>query len=160
MRKRKTKTKTKTTTNFTKNNNKTRKTSTRKTNSIQKNEQYIVVTFLRMLNTVKLYHWKTSSFAKHKATDELYASLNTNIDRFVEEMLGKKGNRLDFSKVKSIPINELSSDKQAIKEFQKFKNFLVTIDDKLPNMSNTDLLNIRDEILGSINQFLYLATFT
>jgi hypothetical protein len=26
-------------------------------------------------------------------------------------------------------------------------------------MSNTDLLNIRDEILGNLNQFLYLLTF-
>jgi hypothetical protein len=30
----------------------------------------IVPTFLHMLNTVKLYHWKTLSFATHKATDE------------------------------------------------------------------------------------------
>jgi hypothetical protein len=26
-------------------------------------------------------------------------------------------------------------------------------------MTNTDLLNIRDEILGDLNQFLYLLTF-
>jgi hypothetical protein len=26
-------------------------------------------------------------------------------------------------------------------------------------MSNTDLLNIRDEILGDMNQFLYLLSF-
>jgi len=26
-------------------------------------------------------------------------------------------------------------------------------------MTNTDLLNIRDEILGDMNQFLYLLTF-
>jgi len=32
----------------------------------------IVPTFLHMLNTVKLYHWKTTSFSTHKATDELY----------------------------------------------------------------------------------------
>jgi hypothetical protein len=26
-------------------------------------------------------------------------------------------------------------------------------------MTNTDLMNIRDEILGDLNQFLYLFTF-
>ena len=114
---------------------------------------------MHYLNTIKLYHWKTSSFAKHEATDKLYASLNTDIDRFVEQMLGKRGNRLDFSNIKSIPINEITSDKQIVKEMQEFKNFLVNIHYKLPNMSNSDLLNIRDDILGSINQFLYLATF-
>ena len=143
----------------TTNNKKTRNNKTRKQNSSQKNESYIVLRFMHYLNTIKLYHWKTSSFAKHEATDKLYASLNTDIDRFVEQMLGKRGNRLDFSNIKSIPINEITSDKQIVKEMQEFKNFLVNIHYKLPNMSNSDLLNIRDDILGSINQFLYLATF-
>ena len=122
-------------------------------------EAKLLETFFEMTNTIKLYHWKTSSFAKHEATDKLYASLNTDIDRFVEQMLGKRGNRLDFSNIKSIPINEITNDKQIVKEKQEFKNFLVNIHYKLPNMSNSDLLNIRDDILGSINQFLYLATF-
>ena len=143
----------------TSNNKKTRNNKTRKQNSSQKNESYIVLRFMHYLNTIKLYHWKTSSFAKHEATDKLYASLNTDIDRFVEQMLGKRGNRLDFSNIKSIPINEITNDKQIVKEMQEFKNFLVNIHYKLPNMSNSDLLNIRDDILGSINQFLYLATF-
>ena len=145
----------KTTTNI----KKTRNNKTRKQNSSQKNESYIVLRFMHYLNTIKLYHWKTSSFAKHEATNKLYASLNTDIDRFVEQMLGKRGNRLDFSNIKSIPINEITNDKQIVKEMQEFKNFLVNIHYKLPNMSNSDLLNIRDDILGSINQFLYLATF-
>ena len=45
--------------------------------------QAIVPTFLHMLNTVKLYHWKTTSFSTHKATDELYGSLNDKLDEFV-----------------------------------------------------------------------------
>ena len=32
----------------------------------------IVETFMGILNMVKLYHWKTYSYAKHQATDELY----------------------------------------------------------------------------------------
>ena len=50
----------------------------------------IVPTFLHMLNTVKLYHWKTTSFSTHKATDELYGTLNEQLDKFVEVMLGKR----------------------------------------------------------------------
>jgi len=38
-------------------------------NSLQKFEQEIVVKFLEMLNLIKLYHWKTHSYATHKATD-------------------------------------------------------------------------------------------
>ena len=52
---------------------------TRRTITKNYTETLIVLMFLRMLNTVKLYHWKTFSYAQHKATDELYASLNTHI---------------------------------------------------------------------------------
>ena len=109
-----------------------------------------------MLKPIKLYNWKTSSYAKHKATDELYTNLNTNIDTFVETMLGKTGSRVNLTDVKSIPLldyNNLTSFKH---EIEKYKQFLINI--KL-NVTNSDLLNIRDEILGNLNQFTYLLTF-
>ena len=31
-----------------------------------------------MLNTIKLYHWKTYSYATHKATDDLYSKIGEN----------------------------------------------------------------------------------
>ena len=55
-----------------------------------KKNSHIVHTFLIMLNTVKLYHWKTTSYATHKATDDLYAKIGDLIDHFVEVMLGKE----------------------------------------------------------------------
>ena len=67
-------------------------------------QQQIVTMFLQMLNTVKLYHWKTSSYAQHKATDELYTNLNLNIDTFVEIMLGKTGGRVNLTGEKSLPL--------------------------------------------------------
>ncbi len=42
-----------------------------------------------MLNTIKLYHWKTTSYSEHKATDELHERLSGHIDTFVEVLLGK-----------------------------------------------------------------------
>ena len=52
-----------------------------------------------MLNVVKIYHWKTFSYATHKATDELYEELNENIDKFVEVLLGKCKERANLPKV-------------------------------------------------------------
>ena len=49
----------------------------------------VTLVFFEMLLMVKLFHWKTHSFARHKATDELYDSLNDHMDKFVEIMLGK-----------------------------------------------------------------------
>ena len=139
---------------------KTRKNRAQSTSlqSIQKFEQEIVVKFLSILNIVKIYHWKTHSYATHKATDELYSKLNDDIDKFVEVLLGKIGNRVDLTKVKAIPIRDFTSLEQMKKEVTNFKSYLVGLDsNKVMNiMSNSDLYNIRDEILGDLNQFLYL----
>lgn len=133
----------------------------KKTSSSQKFEQGMVLAFLGMLNTVKLFHWKTTSFATHKATDELYSQLNKSIDNFVEILLGKFGNRVNLTKVKSIPLCDFSTQEQFIKKVMQYKEFLVSLDTNpaMKSMSNTDLYNIRDEMLGQFNQLLYLLTF-
>jgi len=130
-------------------------------NDLQKFEQEVVVKFLQMLNIVKLYHWKTHSYATHKATDELYTNLNANIDSFVEVLLGKHGDRVNLTHVKHIPIKDFTSQNDFRKELGSFKNYLVDLNDNnaLKTMSNSDLYNIRDEILANLNQILYLLTF-
>jgi hypothetical protein len=138
---------------------KTRQSKSSPTNKYT--QQKIVVMFLQMLNTVKLYHWKTSSYAEHKATDELYANLNLNIDSFVEIMLGKTGGRVNLTGQKSLPLLDYSNVGDFKKEVNKYKEFMIEMnkDDGLNITTNSDLLNVRDEILGNLNQFTYLLTF-
>jgi len=117
--------------------------------------QAIVPTFIHMLNTVKLYHWKTTSFSTHKATDELYGSLNDQLDKFVEVMLGKRemGGRklLNLSMVK---LGMYSNNEAFKKQIENYKQFLLDLDDSF----GPDLLAIRDEILAEFNKFLYLLS--
>lgn len=115
----------------------------------------IVLVFLQMLNTIKLYHWRTFSYAQHKATDELYSKLNENIDSFVEIMLGKTGGRVNLTSQKSLPLMDFANVKSFAKQIDKYKQFVSHL--HLDNSS--DLANIRDEILGNLNQFTYLLTF-
>ena len=82
----------------------------------------IVTMFLQMLNTVKLYHWKTSSYAQHKATDELYSNLNSSIDSFVEIMLGKAGNRVNLTGTKSIPLLDYTDVSGFKREVEMYKD--------------------------------------
>ena len=65
---------------------------TQKKRNVPKKQTHsqVVATFLETLNMIKLYHWKTKSFAHHKATDELYQELSKNIDLFVEVLNEKK----------------------------------------------------------------------
>jgi len=124
-------------------------------------QQRIIQMFLQMLNTIKLYHWKTYSYAQHKATDELYSKLNENIDSFVEIMLGKKETRVNLTHQKTIPLLDYSNLNDFKKEVEKYKQFLIHMnsDAGINITNNSDLLNVRDEILGNLNQFTYLLTF-
>ena len=118
----------------------------------------MVENFIEMLNTVKLYHWNTHSFAQHKATDELYEKLNDHVDAFVEILMGKKEDRIHHLS-KQLPLvntHKLSNFKDQI---YQYRDYLTGLNKCLDPTKDTDLLNIRDEILGDINQFLYLFVF-
>jgi hypothetical protein len=143
--------------------NKSRKkhNKTVKNMSLKTFQKDIAIIFLEMLMMVKLYHWKTTSYATHKATDELYTKLNANIDSFIEILLGKSGSRIDLINNKHIRLVDLTSQESLRREIDGFKGYLVSLNENkiMKSMSNTDLYNIRDTILGDMNQFLYLLTF-
>ena len=124
-------------------------------------QQKITVKFMEILIMIKLYHWKTYSYATHKATDELYSKLNDNIDHFMEVLFGKTEIRTNLLNCRKISLIDLNSPEQLKREIEKYKSYLVDLSKNsfILKMSNTDLLNIRDEILGDLNQFLYLLTF-
>jgi hypothetical protein len=129
--------------------------------SLQKFEQEVIVKFLEVLMAIKLYHWKTHSYATHKATDELNDKLHENVDSFVEVLLGKRGDRVNLTNKKSISLRDYRYPEEFKRELEKFKSYLVGLDNcaALKSMSNSDLFNILDEMLSNVNQFLYLLTF-
>ena len=154
--------------NKPKNNNKTKTIKTTfKNRSYASNadvrhfHKEITLQFFEMLLMIKLFHWKTHSYATHKATDELYSKFNEHMDTFIEVLLGKTGDRIHLTNCKSVPLVDLNDQSHLVKKINEFKDYLVGLTNAkaLRPMSNTDLLNIRDEILGDMNQFLYLLTF-
>ena len=114
----------------------------------------IVTAMLTIRNQVKLYHWQTKSFARHKATDDLTASLDTNIDSFVEVYMGKYGRPMVSDSIKLSNFTEAGARSFVAKQTAYLTNVLP----KKLRPEDTDLLNIRDEILGDINKVLYLFT--
>ena len=104
-------------------------------------KEELVNLLLKLLIIVKIYHWKTESYAIHKATDKLYDSLNKNIDRFVEILLGKNETRLNM-KGKNIEI----SDPTNIDEFKKIiYDYRILLEKKMNKYisieNDTDLLH-------------------
>jgi len=143
------------------NNNNTKRLFNSNSSTLASFQKEITIIFFEMLFMVKIFHWKTHSYAAHKASDELYDKLNSTIDHFIEVLLGKSGYRTNLTKHKYIRLLDLNSQQDFEREIQYFKGYLVGLNNNkaMQLMSNTDLYNIRDEILGDLNQFLYLLSF-
>lgn len=117
----------------------------------------LVSIFMEMLAMIKVYHWNTHSFAQHKATDEIHAKLSENVDKFMEVLLGKKESRLhDLNeKIQLIRSKNTVDFKKSIYEYREC---MIRLSDCFDSRQDSDLLNIRDEILADLNQLLYLFT--
>ena len=71
-------------------------------------------------------------------------------------MLGKSKNRVDLIGVKTLPLNDYTHNNfDFVKKINGFQKYLIGLNKKLSPSLDSDLLNIRDEILGKLNQFLY-----
>lgn len=117
----------------------------------------IVIMLLQIQNQFRILHWQTTSEARHVAYGNIYGDLNENIDEFVEIFMGKygrfelneEGSTITLYNIKTLEINSFL--KTCVDFFKSFTSELSAEDD-------TDLLNIRDEMLGSINKLKYLLT--
>lgn len=115
--------------------------------------------FFYYQNLIKVFHWQTNSYAQHVASDQLYNSLQTLTDQWVEVYQGKYQTlTFDDEKV-NVPLRNVDLNDFKL-HLTQFKTFLMRDipkflgDDK--EMKHTDLYNIRDEMLAITNKTLYL----
>jgi hypothetical protein len=113
--------------------------------------------FFNMREQVKLYHWQTGLYARHKATDDVIKGLDEHTDLFVEVYMGKYGRPNITRTTNTVQIKNMS-EKSAIKFIKDCIAHLTGPFTKSIKGTDTDLLNIKDEILGELNQLLYLFT--
>lgn len=119
----------------------------------------IILFFMDMLTTVKLYHWKTLSYATHKATDELYEDLNKYVDEFVEVLIGHKGGiRINLPRT-TVKLHDCSSLNDFKHKINGYKNTLMGLTSRFNNTTDNALLNIRDEIIAALDKSLYVMSF-
>jgi hypothetical protein len=117
-------------------------------------EEY-VNQLLQIQQQLRIFHWQTKSYARHKAYGEAYDGLSDLIDDFVEIHMGKYG-RFKVTNP-SIEITNLSET--SVKDFVNSSiDYLIGISAQLSSEKDTDLLNIRDEMLALLNKLKYLLT--
>ena len=118
----------------------------------------LLIRFLSFQQQVRLYHWSTKSYARHVSSGTLYEKIDTLIDTFIETMQGKLG-RIEYKNM-TFTLSHLS-DKDAALLLHGFIQFLETdLNRFLDKVGDNDLKNIRDEMLSTLNQTLYLFSFS
>lgn len=120
------------------------------------NEAHVLIPVLfRFRQQLHVYHWQTTSYARHKASDELLGSLTDFIDKFMEIYFGKYG-RVAFPEEVNIKIGNMS-DENGMKFLDEMIHYYIEVlPTYLDPKNDTDLLNLKDEILGTTNQIKYL----
>ena len=117
--------------------------------------------FLEVRTQIKLYHWQTRVYARHKATDRFIETFEPVGDRFVEAAQGAAGSERigDFDELsqeqqESIECFNLTPTDDTATEFlTRFRDYMESLD-----LCHSELAQIRDEMLEIADITLYLFT--
>lgn len=121
----------------------------------------VMITLMSILNQIRLYHWQTLSHPRHTATDKLHEELSELVDKFIEVLTGRliiDNNNpkyrilLDKTNIKL----QSYSDDNGVELLSNIKKYLEGKELAEVLKLNTELINIRDEMLASVNQTSYL----
>lgn len=119
-------------------------------------KEEFILKLVQIQNQFRFLHWQTMGDAKHKAYGKMYENLDSLIDDFTEAMMGKYG-RPQFESEFAIMFQDLSA--LSVQSFlDGITEFLVGMSDQLDSRYDTDLINLRDEMLLLTNKLKYLLT--
>ncbi len=113
--------------------------------------------FMHLRNQIKLYHWQTKVYSRHIATDKALETLDRIIDEYVEVYIGKYGRPKMTTKSGTIHLQNLSEAGATRMIMASVKYLEGPLTKKLKSI-DTDLMNLRDELIATLNQLLYLFT--
>ena len=116
---------------------------------------YIVATLMMMHHQLKLYHWQTTQYARHKAIDKFLKAYAPLVDQFVETYQGALGRRVRLGP-HALRLDDLCHKTAPlfVRMFARFLERRVA-----PAVAgHPDLTTIKDEILAHTHQLLYLFT--
>jgi hypothetical protein len=108
-------------------------------------------------NQLRIFHWQTKELSKHNSFGKTYDKLGKLIDDFVEISMGKYGrfvltdedNTITLVNLGEVDVNDI---------INTCSDTLISFSDDLNPEKDTDLLNIRDEMIGLLSKLSYLLT--
>ena len=117
----------------------------------------LITNLLTIQNQMRVFHWQTQkkpgSFAQHEAFGKAYEELDPLIDDFIEIFQGKNGAIMGRDGFVLKLENLSSNPKDTIEDYITFLR--ETVGQSLEPDFDSDLLNIRDEMMAVLNQTKY-----
>ena len=120
-------------------------------------KEELVIKFVGMQQQFRMLHWQTKSYAKHNAYGGIYESLDGVIDEFIETYMGKYG-IVTFENGEGTIVLKNTESLDLNSFIKENISWLKGLTQKLNPENDSDLLNIRDEVMGSLNKLRYLLT--
>ena len=117
----------------------------------------LLIQFIGLQEQLRVLHWQTKSYARHKAYGKKYDSIGDLVDSFIEIYMGKngivsfdgEGGTINLKNTNSLNLNDF---------FKNNLDFLISLENNLDGKKDSDLLNIKDEIMAELNQLRYLLS--
>lgn len=115
----------------------------------------VVYLLLLLRNQTKIYHWQTNFYPRHKASDELVDTIDELVDKYVETYQGIYSNLvLNTKNNNNLPLPLRNIDDEQMPTFLiSLRKMLV---EEMNKINDSELLNIKDEILQAIDKAIYL----
>ena len=107
---------------------------------------------LEAANQVRVLHWGTSSYSEHVALGDLYDAISDATDKIAEALMGAQGKR--FPLKGTLELVDYAEGMPA--------SYVAGIADGLKSLKGlpTDILNMRDDLLGTVHKTIYLLTLS
>ena len=116
-----------------------------------------ILNLVKFQNQLRILHWQTDSYARHKAFGKTYEELDEAIDELVEVYSGKyqklalkPGSSIELHNTDEIDVDSVLNE--------VIEYLSTTAVEELNPEKDTELLNIRDEILALVDRLKYLLT--
>jgi DNA-binding ferritin-like protein len=115
----------------------------------------LVTTLLTLQSQLRVFHWQTKSYAEHKAIGKLYEGLEPLIDDFVEIFSGRYGVPVAKNQY-TLTFGNYKDNAGCVEFIDKTIQYMEKDVPAMLKPEDTDLLNLRDEMVGALNKTKYL----
>ena len=115
----------------------------------------LIAPLLKIQNQLRIYHWQSETYAQHKAFGKTYEALDGLVDEFVEVFMGKNG-KTQAAVTYNFELGNLDENYHEV--INSYIDFLTEFNNLFSAETDSDLLNIRDEMLATLHRLKYLLT--